>query len=288
MKPVLKPFASAFAALAAVVTIAIVASLSSGAASAGVSTADAALDKAPTNQTVNFGDTIEWSITVTNVGTGDVGPFHLEDTLPANGTGISWDIAPVGWDTCSPDPATTNFTCDRAEALHEGESITLTISGNSGDLESCPEGTQVVLVNNAGVDAGGDDNAANDGDSAVATVNCPAAPAPGDAALDKAPTNQTVNFGDPIEWTITVTNVGTGDVGPFHLEDTLPANGTGISWDLTPVGWDSCTPDPATANFTCDRAEVLHAGESVTVTITGNSGDLAECPEGTAVELVNN
>lgn len=73
--------------------------------------------------------------------------------------------------------------------------------------------------------------------------------------------------GDPIAYTITVTNAGPNDAIDVELSDTVPAGTTFISFSA-PLGWACSTPAfGATGTVTCTRATMPVSSAAFTLTV---------------------
>src|SRR5207249_6238760 len=93
------------------------------------------------------------------------------------------------------------------------------------------------------------------------TVNCP------DLNIKKVADNGTVSAGDPIGYTVTVTNDGAGRAFGVKMTDTLPTN-AGLSWTVesTTGGWNCSI---SSSVLTCGGPNYdLNAGASASVHIT--------------------
>jgi uncharacterized repeat protein (TIGR01451 family) len=249
-----------------------------GAAIRIVKTADAAQ--------VNAGEPIGFTLTVYNDGNGDAHGVSLTDTLPTN-AGLDWSIASqgAGWNstcaiaagvlTCG--PVTVPASTTQAASTFTVHITSDTTTATGGD---CPE-TGVV-------DNTGHVSATNDGSDDSSASTCVAAPA---IHIVKAADAALVSAGDPIGFTLTVYNDGSGDAAGVMLTDTLPTN-AGLSWSIASqgAGWNgSCAI--ALGVLTCGPATVpagtTQTASTFTVRITspttGATG--GDCP---ATGVVNN
>lgn len=81
------------------------------------------ISKTPDGQTVNAGNSISFSITVTNTGAGTASAVMIYDTLPSGG-GISWSTASAG---CAVAGSPQVLSCNVGD-LGEGASFTATVT----------------------------------------------------------------------------------------------------------------------------------------------------------------
>jgi uncharacterized repeat protein (TIGR01451 family) len=155
------------------------------------------------------GDTIFFTITVTNNG-------------PNNATGIGvTDLLPAGLNPVSATPSQGSYSFGSG----------LWAIGSLATSNSATMQLQVVVAtasqqtNTASITQAdqGDPNPANN--SASATVT----PLQADLAVAKAVSNATPNVGDTVRFTVTVMNIGPGDATNVSVSDALPAGLTFIS-----------------------------------------------------------
>jgi uncharacterized repeat protein (TIGR01451 family) len=180
---------------------------------------DLEIEKVAGAETINAGDPISFTITVTNNGEGDAYKVVISDDLP---DGIAWTVD----NTEDCEILGNILTCDFAEIAAGGnESVTITGVTDAADC-GVIENTATVDASNLTIEITLDDEA-EDGNplssTADVTVNCP------DLEIVKTAGEETINAGDPISFTITVTNNGEGDAYDVVMTDELPAN---IAWSV--------------------------------------------------------
>jgi uncharacterized repeat protein (TIGR01451 family) len=245
-----------------------------------VKTADAAQ--------VNAGEPIGFTLTVWNDGTGDAKGVTLSDTLPVK-AGLAWSIAGqgAGWNnTCaiaagilSCGPVTVPAGTTQAASTFTVHITSPTTAATGG---VCPRGSGVV-------DNTGNVTTTNDGSDQSSASTCVAAPV---IHIVKTADAAQVNAGDPIGFTLTVWNDGSGDAKGVTLSDTLPVK-AGLSWtiDAQGAGWNN-TCAIAAGVLTCGPVTVpagtTQAASTFTVHITSptTSGTAGTCPGGSGV--INN
>jgi uncharacterized repeat protein (TIGR01451 family) len=238
--------------------------------SATVLAPDLGITKTADNATVNAGDQIGFTISVSNsnaAGTGTAKNVTINDPLPA-GPGVDWSIDPVGAPAscaingaapsqtlvCGPD----DLTAGASESVH-------VISGT--DSTSCGAYQNTATANADNIPA-----PIQAGDST--TVQCPA------LTLTKTADNASVNAGDQIGFTITAANgnaAGTGTATGVTIDDPLPA-GSGVDWSTDPAfAPANCTINGAVGAQTLNCTAVdLAPGASETVHIV-SSTDKSSC-----------
>lgn len=189
---------------------------------------DVKVTKTPDGDDVNAGDGASFSITVENLGPGTATNVSLSDPLPV---GQTWALGTVTGDTTgvscqvTGDPGDQTLSCTDA-SMASGDAFTVTVT-TTVDSSDC--GT---IDNTATVSAGNEPASAtgNNSDDGSIDVLC------AQIVIEKTADDGTVNAGDQIGFTITVTNNGLGTAYGVSATDDLPA---GFAWSIeTPVtGW---------------------------------------------------
>ncbi|MEZ4496766.1 MAG: DUF11 domain-containing protein [Thermomicrobiales bacterium] len=181
-----------------------------------INCSDLTIVKTGDQESVNAGDQLSFTITITNNGAGTAYDVVMTDVLPSQ---IGWD--PVSDPACSVTNGT--LTCEWDE-IASGASETVTIVGHT-DPEDCG-----VVENTATVDASNlepyvdlvDEVSEPLSSTDSILVLCP------DLEIEKVADQDSVNAGDKISFTITITNNGPGAAYDVVMTDALPAN---IDWD---------------------------------------------------------
>jgi uncharacterized repeat protein (TIGR01451 family) len=214
------------------------------------------VEKVADAATVSAGSNIGFTITVTNNGPGVANNATLNDPLPA-GSGVDWAISPAyaGPGTCSitGSPPTETLTCAFGNLADDASASVHVQSATTA--ASCGE-----YPNTATADA---DNFDPVQASASTTVQCP------NLSISKTPDGGTVNAGDPISFTITVSNAGPGAATNVDIDDNLPA---GFEWVESP---DKAECTIVSNVLHCDIAS-LASGASFSVTVTSPT-QAADC-----------
>jgi uncharacterized repeat protein (TIGR01451 family) len=204
--------------------------------------ADLKVAKSVDDPTPNEGDTIRYTIVVTNNGPHAATTVVLTDTLP---TGVTYD-------SNSPSQGTYNSTTGRwaVGPISNGGNATLTIDATV-DLGT---GGTTITNDTDGLSADqADPTPGNNQDSAAFTVQS------ADLDVDKSVDDPTPNEGDTVQYTIVVTNNGSHAATTVVLTDTLP----------TGVTYDSNSPSQGSYNSTTGRWDVgpIPNGGNATLTI---------------------
>ncbi len=199
------------------------------------------------SESVNAGDDVSFTITVTNIGEGLARDVELNDTLPA---GIDWSIDPVN-ESCT--LSGLDLTCDIGD-MDPDDTFSVTVTGTT-DAADCG-----VLENSASADATNepDDVQENNTGSAEIAVNCP------DLEVIKEAANTPISAGDNAAFTITLSNIGEGTAYDVTLEDELPE---GIDWVIDPAV-DGCA---ITDGILACSFDSLEPGSPVSITVTGET-----------------
>jgi uncharacterized repeat protein (TIGR01451 family) len=218
-------------------------------------------------QTVNAGDPVEFTITVANAGPGTAKNVSLDDPLPP-GTAANWVIkSQTNLGQCAITGALGSQTLDCTGVdLGSGESYSIDIT-SSTDQADC-----TVYDNTATASS---DNAGSPSDEA--TITCLTPNLSVTKLAGNGTHNQTVNAGDPVEFTIQVANEGPGTAKNVSLDDPLPA-GTAAKWVIksqTNAGQCAITGALGSQTLHCNGVD-LAADDSYSVDIT-SSTDQADC-----------
>jgi uncharacterized repeat protein (TIGR01451 family) len=198
--------------------------------------------------TVNAGGTTTWTITVTNNGPAPVKTLDLNDPAPAGTIG---DLA-FAPQKGTYDAGTGLWT---GANLAAGDSVTIAVTARiSPDARGTITNTVTVTPNGV-PELNPGDNTATDTDNLTADA---------DVAITKSHPGGTYRTGDPITWTLTVTNDGPAAADDVTVIDTVPAGVT--PGTVSATGGPTCTT--AERTVTCTTAR-LAAGGTTTITLAG-------------------
>ncbi len=210
------------------------------------------ITKTADDETVNAGEQIGFTVSVHNAGPGVATNVTLSDPLPA-GSGVDWSENPDS-SACSISgtPPTETLSCSFGDLAADATASVHVVSATAAD--SCGE-----YANTATADA---DNFDPVTASDSTTVLC------ADLDLQKTPDGGTVNAGDDISFTLTLTNKGGGTATNVDIDDALPA---GFSWSESP---DKAECSISGGALHCDITSLAKdASFSVTVTAATDAND---------------
>jgi uncharacterized repeat protein (TIGR01451 family) len=208
------------------------------------------VEKTPDSQTINAGDNVSFTMTVTNIGPGTATAVGLDDTLPS-GTAGAWVEDPDNAD-CTITGG-NQLSCSFGD-LAANASRTVTVSAPT-DYDNCAVYDNTVTVTST--------NHPNAQDTGQVTCQTPS------LTVEKTPDSQTINAGDNVEFTITVTNNGPGTAEDVGFLDGLPSGTAGV-WTIT--SQSAGDPCVITGNdLTCGFGD-LAANTSRTVTVSAATG----------------
>lgn len=214
--------------------------------------ADLSVAKVDDPDPVNAGDTLTYTLTVSNTGPISASNVTVTDTLPSNVTFNS--AAGTGW-SCSETDGT--MTCTRAN-LDVGTapdiSITITAPSDGGSI------TNQAEVSSDAADPDSGNNTASEDTTVTAQA---------DLSITKTDDPDPVNASGTLTYTLTVNNAGPSTGTAVTVTDTLPSgvtfiNATGADWTCAHVS----------GIVTCDRTS-LNAGTAseITITVTAPSSE---------------
>ncbi len=235
-----------------------------------VGSTDLSLSKSVDDSTPNVGDTVSFTITLTNAGPDSATNISVEDVIP---DGYTYDAGSIGSDAgitgaiiTTDDSGAPVLTWD-INNLDNGESVDLTFdavvlaSGNYINV------TQVTACDQYDSDSTPDnddgDQSEDDEDSESVT------PVIVDLSLSKSVDDSTPNVGDTVTFTVTLTNTGPDSATNISVEDVIPNGYTyaagSIGSNAGATGAAITTDDSGAPTLTWD-IDQLDSGESVDLT----------------------
>jgi uncharacterized repeat protein (TIGR01451 family) len=217
--------------------------------------ADLALAKTVSNATPNVGDTITFTVTLTDKGPDAASNVQVTDLLPAGLTFVMATPSQGSYNSTSGAWSVGTVTTATPQTLQ----ILATVASPTAQ-------TNTATITHA------DQFDPNTGDNSAAATETPQR---ADLQVRKAVSNPTPNVNDLITYTITLTNNGPDPATNVTVQDTLPAGVAFVS--ATPVGsydpvsgvWTVGTVNPGTPQTLTITATVISPNPAAnTVTIS--------------------
>jgi uncharacterized repeat protein (TIGR01451 family) len=244
--------------------------------------ADVAITKTVSNSTPNVGDTITYTITVTDNGPDNATNVDVVDTLPAG-------LVPI---SASPSVGSYNSATG-------GWTVGNLSNGMSQTLEITARVTSPGLVTNLAAITHADQF---DPDTANNTASILVTPEQADLVISKSVSDSTPNVGGAVTYTVTLSDIGPNNATSVEVLDALPSGlsfvaalpsegsydpSTGL-WTVGTVDVGSpqtltveatvSSPDPQTNVATIthsDQFDPVTANNTATTTLTPQQADLA-------------
>lgn len=193
------------------------------------------------------GDTLAYTITITNAGPNAAVAAEWNDTLPA-GTGFVSLAGAAGWSCTTPAiGAGGTIACSNASFVPGSAVFTLEV-GLDPALAAGSVLSNTATTSSANADPQPGDN------SATATTTIAAL---ADLSLDMVDAPDPVVAGSNLTYSITATNLGPSAAASAGWSDTLPA-GTGFVSLASAAGWSCTTPAlGASGTVTCTNASFV-------------------------------
>jgi len=229
--------------------------------------ANVTITKIADASTANAGDTIGFTVLVSNSGAGTATGATLTDPLPAgSGAGVSWSIdiqSNAGLCSISGSKPNQVLSCGPT-TLASGVSFNVHITATTSAAEC-------TVYNNTATATTTNDG----GGTSQATITC----RPASVAITKSPDAASVSAGTQIGFTVTLSNTGAGTANGVTVSDPLPAgSGSGLTWSINSqsnAGLCSINSPTAPQTLSCGPT-TLASGVSFSVHITATTS-AAEC-----------
>jgi len=228
--------------------------------------------KSPKNATFNIGDTLTFTLVVTNTGHDTANNAVLDDPLPTTG-GLTWSLVSTSAGTCNPIPVSQVLHCDLGN-MAPGAVVTVVVNSNNAGGAPAASCTGQKL-NNIGTASATNAPAVTDHGDYTCTP-------PPHLKVVKTPDGGTFTQGGPISYSIVVSNDGlAGSIATnVHLSDQLPTNGT-LNWFAATININpaqgSCSMS-ASSLLNCSLGSIAAgAANAVTVTVSLASTPAAAC-----------
>ncbi len=205
------------------------------------------------------GSPVTYTVVVTNNGPSAVTGATLADAVPAAVTAVSWSCAAAGGGSCGAASGSGNAVSTDVD-LPSGTTATVTIDGIVSPVATGTLSNTATIAVPAGVT---DPVAANDTATDV-DVLVPQA----DLEVAKTDGQSSTAPGQPVTYTVAVTNNGPSAVTGAPLTDVVPASVTGVSWTCAVAGSGSCATPSGSGNAVSEALD-LAPGAVATVVVSG-------------------
>lgn len=240
--------------------------------------ADMRVQKSCPDTVVAGGPAFDYLIDIGNWGPSQAVNVVVEDVVPA-GLSINSVVGSGGaqCETGVPGVATLPTVCNY-DSVNDNDAFTQTMTINV----SVPPDLTGILHNDVMVSSDTfDDFNINNIDTCDTTITQSA-----DLVVTKVvttPASGPVSAGDPLGWTVTITNNGPSSATGISLTDILPPEVTFDSANIL-LGTGACQffPPPPDAIVECNFTDVVDPGESVIVAILSTVNN--DVPNGTDIE----
>ena len=213
------------------------------------------------------GSLVTYTITVTNNGPSNAVGATVADTLPAGLTSVSWTSSAAGAAsvTSGGSGSGNNLGATVSVPAGAGNAVMFTVTGTAQALATGNLiNTAMVSPLSGTVDNHLANNTATDSDTPTPQV---------DLSITTTDNSPTYTPGNPVTYTITVTNRGRSDVVGAAVADAIPATLSEVSWTSSSLGTATVTSGWAGAGN--HLAALLNvpagAGNSVVFTVTGTA-----------------
>ncbi|NJN96086.1 MAG: DUF11 domain-containing protein [Anaerolineales bacterium] len=210
--------------------------------------ADLVISKIDEPEPVIAGETITYTLTVTNNGPSPAADVVISDTLPLS---LSLQSVSPATSTQNGQQLTWNLS-----NMSVGETQTFTIVANvGGDVRNSIQNTAVVSSSTF------DPAAGNNSDTETTSVNTSA-----NLTVTKSDSPDPIGTGNPLIYIVQINNNGPSDALLVTLTDNLPAT---VSAPLVIPSQGSCSLPPV---ITCNMGKIASgSGANVTLLVTPNS-----------------
>lgn len=206
------------------------------------------------------GEAVTYTIQVRNLGPSDALGAHVVDTLPAAPMAellaVTWNCLAGGGAACG--DAAGSGAIDQLVDLPAGGSLTYVLDAVVDPAAVTDVANTVAVMRPAGViDPVAGNNTATDTDGVQPVADLSITKSNGQIALVP---------GEPVRYTLVVSNAGPSDVSGARVTDDPPAGLLDVQWDCTATGDAAC--GAPTGSGAIDELVDLAAGGEVTFALT--------------------
>ncbi len=219
-------------------------------------TADLQITKTDGSATAIPGNTVTYTIVVTNAGPSNVTGAVVADTFPASMSGINYTAVQTGG--ASGFTASGSGNINNTVNMPVGSTITYTASATvSSAATGTLSNTATITPPPGTTDPTPGNNSATDGDNLTPTA---------DLQITKTDGSATAVPGNTVTYTIVVTNAGPSDVTGAVVADTFPAILSNINFTAVQSGGASGFTASGSGNIS--NTVNMPAGSKITYTAT--------------------
>ncbi len=207
------------------------------------------------------GQTVSYTITVNNAGPSNAANVSLSYPVPANTTFTSL-TSPGGWSCTTPAVGGTGtVSCTTLSLATGSAAFTLVVTVDPNATAASISGTATVAS------ATPDPTPGNESATAATPLGTSA-----DLGITNTASTPSAINGQPITYTITVTNAGPSTAASVSMSNAIPANTTFTSL-TSPGGWSCTTPAVGgTGTVTCTNPALATGSAVFSLTVTIDSG----------------
>ncbi|MFC3196333.1 gliding motility-associated C-terminal domain-containing protein, partial [Parapedobacter deserti] len=215
-----------------------------------------------TQTTFTPGESVDYTITVTNNGPSDAQDVNVVDTAPAGTTITGWSATVTTGTVTLPNTSGTGDINETIATLPDGAVVTYTVTVQT------PSDFSGTLVNAVTVTT-------PTPDPDPTCDDCTTPPLTPDPQADivtvkvvSDATQTTFTPGESVDYTITVTNNGPSDAQDVNVVDTAPTGTTITSWSATVTAGTVTLPNTSGTGDINETIATLPDGAVVTYTVT--------------------
>jgi uncharacterized repeat protein (TIGR01451 family) len=223
----------------------------------------------PSTGNVTPGQSLTYTVVVSNSGPGNVTGATITDPIPADLTGDTWTAASTGSATATGFATSGSGNINQTGVnLPAGSAITYTITGTVDPAATDTMTNTATVTPPAGTALTATDND-NLADLSITKV---------DNAGGSSITSTTGNVlqGQSLTYTVVVSNSGPGNVTGATITDPIPADLTGDTWTAASTGSATASGFATSGSGNINQTGAnLPAGSAITYTITGTVSSAA-------------
>ncbi len=256
--------------------------------------------KSVDDNTPHLGQTITYTITLTNTGNATAFDTVFTDTIPAGLTGVAITGTTLNAGATEQTAAVMNGTGTNLTGAYDipvGGSVVITytarVSTDTAIIGGTFDGNDEIKTNTVSVtysSLDGNPSEARDGTDGVGgslddyaiTTSTPITVVGADLSVTKTDAGATATAGGTVVYTITVTNNGTDTANSVVVTDLLPTSGTTFTSASATASYTENTSTPGRVIWNLTDPLVAGASVTFTVTLTVNN------PVPTGLEIITN